>query len=240
MADYHTHTIYSHGKGTIIDNVLSARKKGLKEIAITDHGYNHLTFGVKKRMLKKMRQEIDEINAKYDDIKVLLGMECNIISKDGRIDVDEKSMKYLDILALGYHMMARLSNISDYYNIYFKNYISRLGRVNIQKISENNTEAMIKAINNYKVDFITHPGARMPMNIKKLAIEAANTKTALEINSKSNAMSIADIKAVAGLGVKFVINSDAHTPFDVGNFERGIKIAKEAGLIEEQILNAAK
>ena len=60
VADYHTHTLYSHGKGTIIDNVLAAREKGLKAIAITDHGFNHLTFGVKKRKLKKMRQEIDK------------------------------------------------------------------------------------------------------------------------------------------------------------------------------------
>ena len=36
--DYHTHTIFSHGKGTIADNVEAARSKGLKGIAITDHG----------------------------------------------------------------------------------------------------------------------------------------------------------------------------------------------------------
>lgn len=240
VADYHTHTVYSHGKGTIIDNVLAAREKGLKAIAITDHGFNHLTFGVKKRKLKKMRQEIDKINEKHDDIKVLLGMECNIISEDGRIDIDDDSMKYLDILALGYHMMARLKDISDYYNIYIKGYIARLSIAKKLEIAEYNTDTMIKAINNYKIDFITHPGARLPMDIKRLAIGAANAKTALEINSKSNAMTISEIRIAAETGVKFVINSDAHTPKDVGNFERGIKIAKEAGLIKEQILNAAK
>ena len=52
FADYHTHTIYSHGTGTIIDNVMIARKKGLKEIAITDHGLRHFTYGVKRRSLK--------------------------------------------------------------------------------------------------------------------------------------------------------------------------------------------
>ena len=240
IADYHTHTVYSHGKGTIVDNVLAAREKGLNEIAITDHGYNHLLFGVNRRKLKRIRQEVDEINEKYDDIKVLLGMECNIISKDGRIDIDDDSMRYLDILALGYHMMVRLTNISDCYNIYGKNYFSRLSKKNEQRIAEYNTETMIKAINKYNVDFITHPGARIPMNIKMLAVEAAKTETVLEINSKSNAMSIADISLAAKTGVKFVINSDAHTPLDVGNFERGIKIAKEAGLTKEQILNAAK
>lgn len=240
IADYHTHTVYSHGKGTIVDNVLAARKRGLKGIAITDHGFNHLLFGVNRGKLKRMRQEVDEINEKHDGIEVLLGMECNIISKDGRIDIDDDSIEYLDILALGFHMMARLINISDYYTIYGKNYFSRFSKKNVQKIAEYNTETMIKALNKYNVDFITHPGARIPMNIKRLAVEAANTETALEINSKSNAMSISDIRMAAEIGVKFVINSDAHIPLDVGNFERGIKIAKEAGLTKEQILNAAK
>ena len=40
-ADYHTHTIFSHGKGTILENALSAKEIGLKSIAITDHGFSH-------------------------------------------------------------------------------------------------------------------------------------------------------------------------------------------------------
>ena len=41
--DWHTHTVYSHGKGTIEDNVRIAHERGLREIAITDHGPGHLT-----------------------------------------------------------------------------------------------------------------------------------------------------------------------------------------------------
>lgn len=36
-ADYHTHTRYSHGKGTIEQNVQVARAKGLKKIALIRH-----------------------------------------------------------------------------------------------------------------------------------------------------------------------------------------------------------
>ncbi|WDC83585.1 PHP domain-containing protein [Caloramator sp. mosi_1] len=42
IGDYHTHTIYSHGKGTIEDNVKAAINKGLKEIVISDHGPGHM------------------------------------------------------------------------------------------------------------------------------------------------------------------------------------------------------
>ena len=44
LADYHTHTIYSHGKGTIEDNVKEAISKGIKTIGISDHGYKHMNL----------------------------------------------------------------------------------------------------------------------------------------------------------------------------------------------------
>ena len=49
LADYHTHTIYSHGKGTIEDNVKVAILKGIETIGISDHGYGHLNLWYKKR-----------------------------------------------------------------------------------------------------------------------------------------------------------------------------------------------
>ena len=48
LFDYHTHTTFSHGKGSIEDNVKEAVKKGLKAIAITDHGPGHMTYGIKR------------------------------------------------------------------------------------------------------------------------------------------------------------------------------------------------
>ena len=34
LADYHTHTVYSHGKGSIEDNVKVAISKGIKKIGM--------------------------------------------------------------------------------------------------------------------------------------------------------------------------------------------------------------
>ena len=59
--DYHTHTIYSHGKGTIEENVVRALKSGLKEIAITDHGFRHMTYNV-RRMVVKARHISYQLN----------------------------------------------------------------------------------------------------------------------------------------------------------------------------------
>ena len=45
LADYHTHTVYSHGKGSIEDNVKVAISKGIKTIGISDHGYKNVAYG---------------------------------------------------------------------------------------------------------------------------------------------------------------------------------------------------
>lgn len=238
--DYHTHTIYSHGKGTIMDNVMAARRKGLTEIAITDHGIRHFTFGVRKRNILKMRQEIDRINEHCEGIKVLLGMECNIVSSEGDIDMNDDIRKHLDILLVGYHMMVRPLSIKDTWNIYGLNYMDKFFSYNTEKVKERNTVSIAKAIEKHKIDIITHPGARIPIDTTYVAGVAAKAGTALEINSSSGNLTTEQVKAAVKHGVKFVINSDAHRPEDVGNLERGIKIAIEAGLQSNQIINAVK
>lgn len=239
-ADYHTHTVYSHGTGNIIDNVIAARKKGLTEIAITDHGIRHFAYGVRLKDIAKMRDEIDRINDNAEGIRVLLGMECNIISTDGDIDMNDRIRKYLDILLVGFHMMVVPKTVKDFLNIYGKNYISKIFHSNMEGIENINTESMIKAIRKHKIDIITHPGTRIPLDTTLVAREAAKAGTALEINSHSSFMRAEHVIAASKEGVKFAIDSDAHSPENVGNLQNGLNIAIEAGLTSEQIINAVK
>ncbi|MTI47318.1 MAG: PHP domain-containing protein [Firmicutes bacterium] len=238
FADYHTHTLYSHGKGTIRDNVESAIKKGLREIAIADHGVGHLTYGVKKRNLSKIRTEIDALNKEYKEIKILMGMECNIISYDGEIDIDDEIMGYIDMLLVGFHFGAKFRTLKDSYRAYILNYCSRFSKNIDEKIRKLNTTATINAINRYDIDLITHPGAKVDIDTKELAKAAAKRGTALEINSSHGQLSLEYIKIAMEEDVNFIISSDAHTPEDVGNVEKGITRAIKAGLKAERILNA--
>jgi putative hydrolase len=239
-ADYHTHTIYSHGKGTIRENVDAAVKKGLKKIAITDHGSGHLTYGVRSRELVQMRKEIDGLKKEYKNIEILLGVEANLVSLDGDIDVTEKDRELLDILLVGFHNGAAPRNLRSAGRLYLRNYASKLILPMKKSCAEINTEAMIKAVNRYKVDIVTHPGAKIPYNIQGLAEAAAKRGTALEINSSHGNMSVEYVKIAMKENVSFVIDSDAHTPGRVGDFTKGIKIAQEAGLDAARVINAIK
>ena len=57
LADYHTHTVYSHGKGTIEENVKVAISKGIKTLGISDHGYKNVAYGVKIDNFKRIERE---------------------------------------------------------------------------------------------------------------------------------------------------------------------------------------
>ncbi|MDO4518469.1 MAG: PHP domain-containing protein, partial [Bacillota bacterium] len=60
LYDLHTHTIYSHGSGSIEDNVRVAIDKGLEYVAISDHGPGHLFYGVNRNDFPNMRNDIDK------------------------------------------------------------------------------------------------------------------------------------------------------------------------------------
>ena len=86
LADYHTHTIFTHGTGSIEDNVRVAVERGLKEIAITEHSFRHLAHGINRKKFFEIKAEIERLRAIYP-IKILLGLEANLISDKGDIDV---------------------------------------------------------------------------------------------------------------------------------------------------------
>ncbi len=104
IADYHTHTAYSHGKGSIEQNALAAIAKGLTCVAITDHGPGHKFYGVRRSKFTEMREEADALNVKYaGKIKILLGMELNLLSLEGDTDYPEEHARLFDFFLMGYH-----------------------------------------------------------------------------------------------------------------------------------------
>lgn len=234
LADYHTHTIYSHGKGTIEDNVKVAISKGIKTIGISDHGYKHMAYGVKIKDIAKMREEIDKLNEKYKEINILLGMECNILDEKGNIDLNDKFSSYLDYIMAGYHFGSTPKSIKSLIN-HCDNYLAKSERA-----KEHNTNAIINAMKNNDIFIITHPGDKGDVYIEDIAKVAKNTDTRLEINSSHGFLNVKQIKEIKHIGNKFIIGSDAHIPQNVGDFKLAMDIINESKidvtLIENIIL----
>lgn len=224
LADYHTHTIYSHGKGTIEDNVIEAISKGIKTIGISDHGYKHLAYGIKLNDIYKMREEIDKLNDKYSDIKILLGMECNILDSYGNIDTNDKIIENCDYIMAGYHFASTPTSLKSMLN-HYNNYM-----VKNEKAKDYNTNAIINAMKNNNIFIITHPGDKGDVYIEEIAKVAKDTDTRLEINSSHGFLNTNQLAKIKDIGNKFIIGSDAHIPQNVGNFDLAMKIIKESNL----------
>lgn len=224
LADYHTHTVYSHGKGTIEDNVKEAISKGIKTIGISDHSYKHMTYGVKIKDIYKMREEVNKLNLKYSNIDILLGMECNILDENGNIDINDEVSKLLDYVMAGYHFGSSPTSLKSMLN-HCNNYVLKN-----EKSKEYNTKAIINAMKNNDIFIITHPGDKGDVYIEEIAKVAKDTDTRLEINSSHSYLNASQLKQIKHIGNKFIIGSDAHRPENVGNFELAMKNIREANL----------
>lgn len=234
--DHHTHTIYSHGKGTIEDNVKVAFSKGLRSIAITDHGPGHLTYGMKMEKIPEMQAEIKRLSAVYPSVKVLLGVEANTLRKPPYLDVTEEDKQQLDILLAGYHFGILNAGM-------VPNYIySKTGAFggNSSSLMVKNTDMILNALYENKIDILTHPGDKGPFDIHDIAAACQDTGTMVEINAKHKHLTIEEIKIAARFDVKFIIGSDAHIPEKVGEFKEPLIRALKAGLEPERIVNIEK
>src|SRR5699024_3006019 len=109
-------------------------------------------------------------------------LEANIIGYDGEIDVDDDIMEILDILQLGFHYGILFTSLFDFVFMNVIRTMSKLLPFFSQRIIDRNTNAVIKAIERYPVDIITHPSDKVSVDIKKLAEAAYKNDVALEIN----------------------------------------------------------
>ena len=236
-ADYHTHTPYSHGDNTVLENASAAKAKGLKEIAITDHGFNHLLFGLKRKTLSDLRKEIEEAK-KLTGINVLMGMESNLISISGKTDMKESDLQHFDIYLFGIHEVLRYNSFSDMYKILIKNYAAyKLGHRPSDKVVSDTTKAYINAIKNNPIDILTHINYKCYCNLKEVAKCCADYGTYIEINTKKRHVSGEELDIMASVGARFVIDSDAHSADRVGDTKIAEEILSEASVPLDRIDN---
>jgi putative hydrolase len=214
--DFHSHTLFSKcGLHTIIEMLTEAKARGLAALAITDHGpklesCTPSTFW-------------DRLLDPVVGIRLLKGMECNVISDEGDIDFPQKFLKYADIILLGLHP-------------HLPRGIS----------APKNTEFLLRALEkNPFVDIVTHPeDEAYPVEFDTLAEYAAGHGIALECNNSkilnkrvSSERLLALLDACKRAGCRIAVNSDAHAIGEVGLDESVRPLIEHAGIAPELVVN---
>lgn len=220
--DLHTHTTASgHGYSTVKEIVEAAAAKGLRMVGITDHGlkmpgaphWYHFTNMVSLPRI-------------MNGVEVLRGVEANILDASGNIDMPEEVLSsYLDLVLAGFHDETGYTG----------------------KSVEDHTQAMIATIQNPYVHIIAHPGnPKYPVDVEKVVLAAKAFNKAIELNNHSFVTrpdSFSRCSIFARMAKKHrvmvAINSDAHIWYNVGACENALRLALEAGIDENQILNTS-
>lgn len=235
--DYHTHTIFTHGHGTIEDNVKQAVKKGLKQIAITEHSFRHVAHPLKKKNWAVMKQEVERLRKLYD-IDILLGLEANLLDAEGHIDVPEEIMKECDILVLGYHKLFWTS-LKAFFTFLLPNTF-RIGRASNKRI-EQNTKAYMNAIEKYPINILAHlKYANCTVDCVRLGKFAKEHNVKVELNGKRIDFTDEEMIAMRDAGVEFIVDSDAHESERVGRNDHAISLILKHKIPHDQVANLDK
>jgi len=227
-ADYHTHSKYSknnHGKDTLAEMVRAAENASLVSYGISDHGPSHFLFGIKRKNIKRAKAELEKLK-KDTKLNLYFSIEANLISKDGKIDLNEQEIAELDYLLVGYHRGT------------ITNFVNPLLPKNKQ--IENHTKAYINCLDRYNVFALTHLNTYIKVDLKKVAKKAAERGTLIELNNKHINFSERDAKDLIESGCKFLVSSDAHKKEDVARVDRALEFIKNHKIPLERVVNIDK
>lgn len=232
--DYHIHTIYSgnngHATNTPEDILAAAKQKGLKQVGICDHGLNHMLYPTTVRRLKKLKNKIDLLNTEQSDVKLLMGIEANIFSSDGEIDLLNVDRGMFDLVVAGFHKMVWTKKLKDGFDF------SQLF-VNLEQAKKKFTSIVISTIKTQKIDILAHPGYGFPVDIVKIAKVASDYGVKIELNGKRINLTDSEVLALAESSAKIVANSDAHDLDRIGDVSLPINTLNRLGIPLERLSN---
>ena len=237
--DLHTHTTYSHGtirphgKGTVAENAEAAARRGLRELAISDHGPGHLFYGIRRDQIPLAREEVRREDAARPDLKVWFSVEANIMDTENGLDVPKAEQGAFDFLLAGYHYGVRQGHC-------LANWTSarvHAGESAARRLARVNTDLYLRAIYENDLKVLTHPGDKAPVYMEEVAKACADRGTWMEISTRHAHLTLPEIQVCMKEDVRFIISSDAHSPARVGEFEGGLARARAAGLDLTRIVN---
>lgn len=219
--DLHIHTsVNPHAYSTLEENIRSAQEKGMEVIAITNHG-PALQDSPHWWSLVNMRVIPEYVG----DLRVLKGVETNIIDANGNFDINQRIYDVMDIILCGLHTIEAYGDPSDIIK---------------------NTRAVINMIRSQKIDIMVHLGnPQFPLEYELVVQEAVKAGVAIEINNSSlknsrkgsrpNCKTILEFckkyEAIVSLG------TDSHISYDIGEFKEAQLLIEEVGYPVESVIN---
>lgn len=222
IIDMHTHTVASgHAYSTIHENIQFAKKHGMKFLGTSDHG-STMTGGPAEYFFHNLKV----VPREMDGVKILRGMEANILDVNGNIDeLDSKALDGLDYLIASLHIVCIEPSTK-----------------------EDNTMAILNVMDKEKVKIIGHPDdARYELDYEAIVKKAKEKNILLEVNNSSLSPNTSREGARENIlkylelckeyGVRIIMGTDSHICYDIGKFGNCEKLLEEVEFPIELVIN---
>jgi putative hydrolase len=165
------------------------------------------------------------IPSELSSVQILPGVEANITSHEGELDLPLRYLAKMKIVLAGLHVICYPGGSSD-----------------------QNTQAYLKAMENPFVDMMVHPGRpEFELDLERIAHASAELGVPVEINNSSLTLEKGSswdncrrfAKYMAHYKGPVILGSDAHYWDRVGELSHALSLVKEAYIPEGQILNTS-
>lgn len=219
--DLHAHTKATDGKNSLKEMAEAAKDKGYNYFAVTEHSKKvSMAGGLNEKDLEKQIRDIDALNKKMKNFRIIKGVEVDIL-EDGTLDLTDDILKELDLVIGSVHYNMNLSK-------------------------KKQTQRILKAMENPYLNIIGHPTGRMinkrkgyDLDMDAVMKEAADKGIFLEINSNPDRIDLNDkyIRKAQKAGVKLAISTDAHAISNLDYIKYGVAQARRGWLGKKDIIN---
>ena len=221
VGDLHAHTTATDGRNTIYEMAEMAKALGHQYLAITDHSQKvHVAKGLDVKRLKRQIEEIDKVNEEISGIKILKGIEVDIL-EDGSLDLPNSILSELDIRICSIHYQTKMSKTDM-------------------------TERIIRAMDNPYFNILGHPTGRLILkrapyefDFEKVIKAAIERGKFFEINCQPERLDLnaENCQMIKELGARFSISTDAHSTFELNYLNNGTDQARRGWIEKKHVIN---
>ncbi len=217
----HCHSNYSDGSVTIAEWAEAAKEAGYAWVGLSDHSQSApFAMGLRPEAIGRQHAEIDRVNAQVPGIRLLKGVESDILA-DGRLDYDSETLDRFEFVIGSIH--------------------SRFGLTEAEM-----TQRVLTAMDDPHLTILGHPTGRLLLSREPYSLDfeaifrkAAERGIAIEVNADPHRLDLdwRLVRRARELGVVFAVGPDAHSLVGMANMEIGLGVARKGWLQAADVLN---
>jgi len=217
----HNHTTDSDGVATVAEMAAASQARGWVFFGVADHSpAAFYANGVTAERLRDQWQRIDELNRESDGMRIVKGLEADILS-DGTLDIPPGCEGGLEYVVASVHSAFRLQR-------------------------QRQTERIMSAVSHPACSVLGHPTGRLllarpgyEVDLERVLEACLVHRVAVEINASPYRLDLdwRWSRRALEAGLKLVVDTDAHSTEGLDDIRWGLAVARKAGATAADLIN---